>query len=77
VNVTLAGLAVAAAEAEAVSVTVLVPAPGDGKMAAENPAVTPEGNPEAVNATAAWNPPVGATVSVTWPVAPCWRVSEI
>lgn len=49
----------------AVSLRTLVPDPGDARLAGVNALVTPLGNPVTERATAALNPPLRPTVSVT------------
>jgi hypothetical protein len=60
-----------AAVVAAVRVSVLVVVPGFGL----NAAVTPLGNPEAVNVTSPLNPPDGSIVTVLVPVFPCTIVT--
>ena len=49
------------------NVTVEMPDPGAGIDVGRKEAVVPEGNPDAVNATAALNPPINAVVIVVVP----------
>jgi hypothetical protein len=61
------------AVAEAVKVRVLVPAVEAGL----NTAVTPVGKPLALKVTLLANPPLGVTVTVLVPVAPCFTVAFV
>src|ERR1700704_2537903 len=61
----------------AVRVRVELPPPGAAMEAGLKLAVTPAGNPEAVNATAALNPPLTVVEIVLVPEAPCVTVNDV
>ena len=68
--VTVAAPVVAVAEAVNVSVEVTLPFAGGVTGLVENAAVTPLGNPEALNVVAELKPPVLVMVIVLVPLAP-------
>jgi len=70
VIVTVAAPVVAVAEAVNVSVEVTLPFAGGVTGLVENAAVTPLGNPEALNVVAELKPPVLVMVIVLVPLAP-------
>ena len=55
----------------------LEPEPGAAKLAGVGIAVTPEGKPTTVSATAALNPPATVTVACTDPAPPCAILTEL
>lgn len=62
--------------APAVSLNVEAPDPGARKVAGDKLAVRPAGSVAAESATAALNPPLTATLSVTVPLVPCVSDNE-
>ena len=76
VIVTVAAPVVAVAEAVKVSVEVTLPLAGGVTGLVENAAVTPLGNPEALNVVAELKPPVLVMVIVLVPLAPWVTVTD-
>lgn len=77
VIVTVAAPTVAVEEAVSVRVEVTLPLAGGVTGLVENVAVTPLGNPDALNVVAELNPPVLVMVIVLVPLAPCVTVTEV
>jgi len=77
VIVTVAAPTVAVEEAVSVSVEVTLPLAGGVTGLVENAAVTPLGNPVALNVVAESNPPVLVMVIVLVPLAPWVTVTEV